>query len=110
MKLLFDHNLSYRLVAAIASLYPGSAHVREVGLHMALDEAVWSYAAQQGFVLVSKDTDFYQRSLVFGPPPKVIWLRVGNCSTDDVAALLRRRHTDLLAFDEDKDASCLALS
>ena len=62
MKLLFDHNLSYRLVAVLADLYPGSAHVREVGLRMALYEAVWSYAAQQGFVLVSKDTDFYQRS------------------------------------------------
>ena len=110
MKLLFDHNLSYRLVAALAHLYPGSAHVREVGLHVALDEAVWNYAAQQGFVLVSKDTDFYQRSLVFGPPPKVIWLRVGNCSTDDVAALLQTRHQDVLAFDEDTDASCLALS
>lgn len=110
MKLLFDHNLSYRLVAAGADLYPGSVHVRDVGLHTALDEAVWSYAAQQGFALVSKDIDFYQRSLVFGSPPKVIWIRLGNCSTDDVVVLLRRRHHDLLAFAEDKDASFLALS
>jgi predicted nuclease of predicted toxin-antitoxin system len=110
VKFLFDHNLSYRLVASLADLYPGSAHVRDVGLHTALDEAVWRHASQQGFVLVSKDTDFYQRSLVFGPPPKVIWIRLGNCSTDDVAALLRTRHKDLLAFDEDEDVSFLALS
>lgn len=110
MKLLFDHNLSYRLVAAVAELYPGSVHVRDVDLDTALDERVWNYAAEQGYVLASKDIDFYQRSLLFGLPPKVIWIRLGNCSTDDVATLLRARQSDLLAFAEDKDASFLAMS
>lgn len=110
MKLLFDHNLSYRLVTALADLYPGSVHVREVGLHTALDETVWDYATKQGFVLVSKDVDFYQRSLVFGSPPKVIWVHLGNCSTGEIAVLLRTHQHDLLAFAEDEDASFLVLS
>lgn len=75
MKLLFDENLSYRLPGALAEAYPLSAHVREVGLLGAPDDAIWRYAAGNDFLIVSKDVDFYQRSVSFGPPPKVIWLR-----------------------------------
>jgi predicted nuclease of predicted toxin-antitoxin system len=66
MKLLFDHNLSYRLVPTVASLYPGSMHVRDVEMTTADDEEIWSFARQQGLTIVSKDTDFYQRSIFFG--------------------------------------------
>jgi predicted nuclease of predicted toxin-antitoxin system len=110
MKLLFDHNLSYRLVPALASLYPGSMHVRDVGMTTADDEEIWNFARQQGLAIASKDTDFYQRSMLFGHPPKVVWIRLGNCTTAQVEALLRIRHTDLLAFDQDADASFLALA
>ena len=90
--------------------YPGSSHVRDVGLSDAEDGAVWSYAAQQGFMIVSKDLDFHQRSLVLGPPPKVVWVRLGNCSTSQIAALLRMRQTDLAAFAADAAAAFLALA
>ena len=69
MKLLFDENLSYRLIAAVADIYPGSAHVREIGLLGSEDGRIWRYAAEQGFVLVSKDSDFYQRSIVMEVHP-----------------------------------------
>ena len=75
MKLLFDENLSFKLVAALADIYPGSLHVREAGLLGADDLRIWDYAAEHGFFLASKDTDFYERSLVYGAPPKIIWLR-----------------------------------
>jgi predicted nuclease of predicted toxin-antitoxin system len=110
MKFLFDQNLSYRLVPALESPYPGSVHVRDVGLAMADDETVWNYAQQQGFVIVSKDMDFYHRSILFGPPPKVVWVRLGNCTTAQIEALLRIRQGDLLAFDQDAHASFLALA
>lgn len=110
MRLLFDQNLSPRLVDALADLFSGSAHVRNEGLQAADDDAVWNYAAQRGFVIVSKDADFHQRSFVLGHPPKVIWIQRGNCSTDEIAALLREHHADLLSFEQDATASFLALS
>jgi predicted nuclease of predicted toxin-antitoxin system len=81
VRLLFDENLSHRLVRELSDIYPDSAHVRDFGLRGAEDQRIWEYAAEQDLLLTSKNTDFYQRSLVFGAPPKVIWLRVGNAST-----------------------------
>ena len=72
MKLLLDQNLSPRLLPALESLYPGSSHVRLIGLRDAGDDAIWDYARDHDFIIVSKDSDFHQRSLLFGFPPKVI--------------------------------------
>ncbi|HEY7158769.1 MAG TPA: DUF5615 family PIN-like protein [Gemmataceae bacterium] len=110
MKLLVDENLSPRLVHLLATEFPGSQHVRDVGLAAASDPVVWAYAAAQGLVIVSKDSDFQHRALLLGHPPKVVWLRLGNCSTAVVVALLRARQADLLAFEADPTASLLALS
>lgn len=110
MKLLFDHNLSHRLVAVLADLYPDLQHVRHLGLTTAHDGVIWDYSNQHGLVIVSKDSDFYYRSVLFGYPPKVVWIRLGNCTTGQIASLLRARHADLLAFDQDPTASFLALA
>lgn len=110
MRLLLDQNLSPQLVSALADVFPGSIHVRDVGLSRATDDAVWNYAAQHGHVIVSKDAEFHQRSFLLGHPPKVVWIRRGNCSTRDIETLLRHRHPDLLAFDADPERSFLALS
>jgi predicted nuclease of predicted toxin-antitoxin system len=109
MKLLFDQNLSPRLVRALADLYPDSMHVREVGLRTADDEVVWNYALQHGFVIVSKDSDFHQRSFLYGHPPKVVWIRRGNCSTREMETILRTRYNDLLGFEKDEQGAFLAL-
>jgi predicted nuclease of predicted toxin-antitoxin system len=110
MKLLFDQNLSHRLVTLLDAEFSGSQHVRGVGMATAPDPAVWAYAANEGLAIVSKDSDFQQRAVLRGHPPKVVWVRLGNCSTNDVADLLRLRHADLLAFEADPVASFLALS
>jgi predicted nuclease of predicted toxin-antitoxin system len=109
MRLLFDENLSFRLVHALAAEYPDSAHVRNAGLLGAEDKRIWTYAAEHGFLLTSKDTDFFQRSLVHGAPPKVIWLRLGNAPTQVVVELLRERRAIIERFCEDPVASFLAL-
>lgn len=109
MKLLFDQNLSERLVAALAGEYPDSVHVRQVGLARADDEQVWRYAERLGLTIVSKDADFHHRSLVRGHPPKVVWVRRGNCSTRDVEELLRRHRSDLESLDRDPEATFLVL-
>ena len=109
MKLLFDHNLSPRLVASVADLYPDSIHMRDVNLSTADDATVWAYAARYGLTIVSKDADFHQLSFAVGTPPKVIWIQRGNCSTGHVETLLRAHHHDLTAFAQDQEATFLAL-
>ncbi len=90
MKLLLDQNISYLLVSGISDLFPHSDHVRLLGLEKATDEKVWQYAKSHDFVIVTQDSDFFERTVIFGFPPKVIWLRFGNTSTEFVKAALRK--------------------
>lgn len=109
MKLLCDANVSPRLVERLSDLFPGSTHVSRVDLERADDRAVWDYAIEHGFVLVSKDEDFHQLAFLYGPPPKVVWLRLGNCTTADVEAAVRERVEDIRSFVEHEDAAFLVL-
>jgi predicted nuclease of predicted toxin-antitoxin system len=110
VKLLLDENLSHRLLAAIQSDFPDSAHVRDVGLERADDATIWAFAQEHCYTILSKDADFHQRSFVYGQPPKVVWLRVGNCTTEHVLAILRRHFDDLRQFDQNQEAAFLILS
>jgi predicted nuclease of predicted toxin-antitoxin system len=109
VKLLFDHNLSPKLVKALVDIYPESRHVRDIGLQTADDEVVWDYALQHGFTIISKDADFHQRSFLSGPPPKVVWIRRGNCTTGQIEMMLRSYGSDLLEFERDQKTAFLTL-
>lgn len=109
MKLLFDQNLSSRLVLLLRDVYPGSVHVRDCGLKAATDLEIWEYAKQNGLTIISKDSDFRDRSLLRGSPPKVIWLRTENCSTAYVEFLIRASSALIARFTEQNDESCLVL-
>ena len=110
MKLLFDQNLSRKLPRQLADIYPGSQHGFELNLAEADDDVIWEFAKENGFAIVSKDADFQQRSLLFGSPPKFIWLRVGNCSTKDLESLLRRSSPIIHTFLIDAQESHLILT
>ncbi|OFV90717.1 MAG: hypothetical protein A3H28_11415 [Acidobacteria bacterium RIFCSPLOWO2_02_FULL_61_28] len=110
MKLLFDENVSPRLPQMLANEYPGSRHVQEVSLRGADDQQIWDYGRARGFAIVSKDTDFRERSFVEGFPPKVIWLDVGNAGTTMIAGLLRRERQRVEAFEKQDETSFLILS
>ncbi len=110
MKLLFDENLSPKLPRLLAAQYPGSLHLRDCGLKGATDEEIWEYARDNGFAIVSKDSDFYQRSLFYSYPPKFVWLRIGNCTRDALVALLTTHEQDLHALDTNPLESVLVLS
>jgi predicted nuclease of predicted toxin-antitoxin system len=110
VKLLFDENLSPNLVIRLADVFPNSVHVREVGLKAADDQIVWEYAKRSDLVIVSKDADMHQRSFLFGAPPKVVWVRLGNCSTTDIENLLRRHFDTIRVFYTDEYASFLSIS
>jgi predicted nuclease of predicted toxin-antitoxin system len=109
MRLLFDQNLSPRLVSAVADLFPESVHVRDVGLQRGVDTEVWAYAVQHGLAIVSKDSDFHQMSFLLGHPPKVIWIRRGNCSTRTIEALIRTFEHEIIVFLDAFDAAFLSL-
>jgi predicted nuclease of predicted toxin-antitoxin system len=108
MKLLFDQNLSFKLCRQLDDLFPNSQQVRRAGLDRADDGTIWTYAAENGFVLVTLDADFAELAALRGAPPKIIWLRCGNQPTARVEALLRAHAHIAYAFDGD-DAACLEL-
>ncbi len=83
MRLLFDEQLSSRLCLLLADSYPGALHIGQLGMAGVSDESVWRAAAERDSVLVTKDEDFHRLSVLRGAPPKVIWLRPGNASTED---------------------------
>ncbi len=110
MKLLFDENLSPKLPRLLATFFPGSAHVRECGLLGQSDEDVWDSARANGFTIVSKDSDFQQRSLLYGHPPKIIWLRIGNCTRQQLVQLITTHEPEIQALDAAPYESVLVLS
>ena len=110
MKLLIDENLSYRLVARLEEAFPGTASVNQVGLRSQPDTAIWDYAVEQGFAIVSKDEDLRQLSFFRGHPPKVVWLAVGNAGTDRIADLLLRNKNRIATFLDQAEESLLALN
>lgn len=109
MKLLLDQNLSSRLCDRLRDVWTDVVHVRSVSLATADDSAVWEYARQHGFTIVSKDSDFSGRSSLFGAPPKVIWLALGNCSTSEIERRLRGHHQELEAFVTERDTTLLVI-
>ena len=90
MKLLFDENLSRRLVTRLSELFPGSIHVSEVELVSVGDRKIWDYAGASGFTVVTTDSDFFDLATTIGPPPQVVWLRQWRHPTKDAEATLRR--------------------
>jgi predicted nuclease of predicted toxin-antitoxin system len=109
VKLLFDENLSPRLVDVLADVFPGSQHVEFFGLRGKPDRVVWDHARQHDFVIASKDNDFRQMAVMEGPPPRVIWLSVGNAGTAVIAAFLRTRVADVQRFVDNPEESLLVL-
>ncbi len=89
MKLLLDQNISFRVVKGIINLYPEVKQVRELQLENATDHEIWLYAKNQNFTIVTFDADFYDLNLVHGSPPKIIWLRIGNTSTENIINLFK---------------------
>jgi len=109
LKLLFDENLSPRLALRLADLYPDSSHVELCGLLSAPDNDVWDFARVNGFTIVTKDSDFSERSVLHGSPPKVIWLRIGNCTTSCAELALRRAFPEISTF-KDAEEDLLVLT
>jgi predicted nuclease of predicted toxin-antitoxin system len=109
MKLLLDENLSDKLVSKILDLYPESKHVKQLALTNTDDVIIWEYAKANSFAIVSKDADFHQRSLLYGHPPKLIYLRIGNSPTSKIIEILRGNFDTIVKFGDSETESILIL-
>lgn len=89
MKLLLDEHLSPKLIRRLGDLYPGSNQVDLLNLKGCSDWDLYCYAEKHGYVIVSKDNDFYDFALAYSRPPKVVVLRVGNVTTSEIENILR---------------------
>jgi predicted nuclease of predicted toxin-antitoxin system len=108
-QLLFDEQLSEELCEAVADIFPGCLHIRRLGQGGAPDTSVWDLARERGCLVVSKDEDFHRLAVLRGAPPKFVWIRLGNCTTEAIARLLRRRQHDIVRFDEQHETTILEL-
>lgn len=109
MKLLFDQNLSRRLVRRLADVYPDSNHILLLGLDQEPDAVVWQYARDHGYTVVTKDADFSELSVVLGVPPKIIWIKRGNCTTQTIEALLRHHSSQIASLNDHAQIHVLSL-
>ena len=96
-------------MAQLADLFPDSVHVFPLGLYNVDDSEVWNHARDNGFIMVSKDADFSELSLLFGHPPKLIWLRTGNCTTPQIEGLLRSNFLAIDRMNRDPATGVLSL-
>jgi len=109
LKLLFDENLAPSLVLALADIFPQSEHVARVGLGALPDRDVWEYARGHHYTLVSKDSDFHELSLLYGSPPKVVWIRRGNCTTRQIEFILRNKREDIQSLMDNPESTYLVI-
>ena len=109
MKLLLDQNLSSKLVTRLDNLFPNSVHAQDLGLDTASDTDLGNYASENDYIIVSKDADFGEKSSIHGHPPKVIWIRLGNCTTDTVEKILTDHYSDIQALAIQPDQGLLIL-
>ena len=109
VKFLVDENLSPKIVRLFDPRFPGTMHVSSAGLAGSGDEAIWRYAGEHGFVVLSKDSDFNQRALLRGHPPKIVWARVGEMRTNEIAATVLARADELDRFEDDAELSVFVI-
>lgn len=110
MKLLFDQNISYRILKRISDIYSGSSHVKKEGLINSSDLEIWEYAKTRKFIIVTQDSDFNDLYLVKGFPPKILWLQSGNIRTNELANLLNNQQKEVHQFLENEDLGCLNIT
>lgn len=110
MKLLFDQNISFRILSKTRIFFPEAKQVRELGIENFSDVEIWKFAKENNYTIVTFDADFYDLANLKGHPPKIIWLRFGNTKTDFLAEVLNSRNSiikDFILSKEYAEIACL---
>jgi predicted nuclease of predicted toxin-antitoxin system len=106
MKLLFDQNISYRIIKILPDKFVGSSHVKKEGLINAHDREIWEFAKKNEYTIVTQDSDFNDLNSLFGFPPKIIWIRTGNIKTIALLNILLEYYEELEEFINDNNYGC----
>jgi predicted nuclease of predicted toxin-antitoxin system len=110
MKLLYDNNLSHKLVARLNDIFPDSTHVMMENLDESEDQKIWLFAKERGYTIVTKDADYNEISVIKGFPPKIIWLTIGNCKIQDVERIIRNKAIIINDFYQNKNAGIIEIN
>jgi predicted nuclease of predicted toxin-antitoxin system len=113
MRLLFDQNISFRLVNKLIDQFSDCKHVSQLGLSDFEDQEIWTFALKQNYIIVTFDSDYFDISMINGCPPKIIWIRTGNLTTNEIAKLLidnRTTISDFINNPEKNDIACLEIA
>jgi predicted nuclease of predicted toxin-antitoxin system len=108
-KLLFDQNLSYRIIQQIEHIFPNSTHVKLIHLETADDLEIWQYAKDHDFHIVTQDTDFHDINTLYGYPPKIIRIHTGNTTTHTIIELLQKKSELIHDFLDNENIGFLEL-
>jgi len=112
MRLLFDQNISFRITKKLQGYFSDCKHVSDCGLRDCEDPDIWQYAKKNNFAIVTFDSDFYDISIINGHPPKIIWIRSGNLTTNEIVHMMIKNHNSIIAFlenEEFSDVACIEL-
>ena len=109
MNLLFDQNISYKIIKRLEGIFPGSTQVKSVGLENKSDKEIWVYAKEHNYVVVTFDSDFYDLSIIWGSPPKIIWIRTNDQRTASIEKLLKSHKETIIGFVENSELACLEI-
>jgi len=108
-KLLFDNNISHRVISRISTIFPNASHVMLENLDESADKEVWEFARKHNYTIVTKDSDFNDLAIYYGTPPKIIWIRVGNCRVVQIAKLLLDNGDIIKKFLDNPNSSILKI-
>ena len=110
MKIIIDENISSRLISRIQYVFPDVEHVKTLGLMTVNDFTIFMFARQNAYdAILTLDEDYFNLQLTHGMPPKIIWLRVGNCSTNALAQVILNNVDTIYAFLFDPQLECLEI-
>jgi len=112
VNLLFDQNISFRIIAKISSFFPKAKQVRQLGIENYSDNEIWKFAKENHYTIVTFDADFFDLSNFKGHPPKIIWLRFGNTKTDFLAEVINSKSSiiqDFILSEAYSAISCLEI-
>ena len=108
-KLLFDNNISHRVIARISDIFPNANHVMLESLDESTDKEVWRFARANGYTIVSKDSDFNDLAIYHGSPPKIIWIKIGNCKVAQIEKILRDNSDVIQIFLNNSNSTILEI-
>lgn len=110
MNFIFDQNISFRILKKLPVFFVNSTHILSENLIDANDEVIWSYAKTNNLIIITQDADFNDIYTVKGFPPKIIWIRAGNLSTNQIIEILEKSEDEIKAFIESEKLGCLEIT